>query len=209
MMRTAYRTKPLQRLMLRYFHAYRQVFFYAALFLAGVLAGALFLKAASPETLSSLATLTGQFARRRSEQQFLSTLWSSFTSTTLMLATLFVCGFCAVAQPAIVLLPLFRGLGFGYQAGYIYAQCGLSGMGYVSLILLPNMMFSTLILIYGCMEAFTMSTAYYRAAKQDSGKLLNIRAYCGKFFLLLLLVLLSSCIDAVFTSIFGGFFTLP
>lgn len=207
-MRTVHTASPVWRLLLRYFHAYRQVFFYAALFLAGIFAGALFLKTASPDTLEKLALLTGQFAKRRGEQQALSTFISSFTSTALMLAALFVCGFCAVAQPAILLLPIFRGLGFGYQAGYLYAQNGLGGVGYVALVVLPNMVFSTLILIYGCMEAFTMSSAYYRAAKQDSGRLINTRSYCAKFLLLLLLVLISSGLDALFTLLFSGLFTL-
>ncbi|WP_312642246.1 stage II sporulation protein M [Hydrogenoanaerobacterium sp.] len=208
-MRTIRSFSPTRRLLLRYFHAYRQVFFYAALFLAGVLAGALFLKSVSPETLKNLSVLVGQFAKRRGEQDMLTTFTTSFTSTALMLGVLFVCGFCAVAQPVIVLLPFFRGLGFGYQAGYLYAQNGFTGVGYVALVLLPNMLLSTLILIYGCGEAFTMSTAYYRAAKQEGGsRLINLQNYCIKFLFLLFLVLIVSLIDTACTFLFSRLFTL-
>lgn len=209
-MRTIYKSSSTRRLLLRYFHAYRQAFFYATLFLAGVLAGALFLKSVSPETIKNLSVIVGQFAKRRGEQDLLSTFTSSFTSTALMLAILFVCGFCAVAQPVIVLMPFFRGLGFGYQAGYLYAQNGFMGVGYVAMVLLPNMLLSTLILIYGCGEAFTMSTSYYRAAKQDgaASRLINPRVYCMKFVVLLVLVLIVSLIDTACTFLFSRLFTL-
>lgn len=208
-MRTIRTLSPTRRLLLRYLSAYRQVFFYAALFLAGVLVGALFLKTVNTETLKSLSVLVEKFAAARGEQDMLSTFISSFTSTALMLGVLFICGFCAVAQPLIVLLPFFRGLGFGYQAGYLYAQNGFMGMGYVALVLLPNMLLSTLILIYGCGEAFTMSTAYYRAVRQESGgRLISPRAYCLKFLFLFVLVLLVSLVDTAFTALFGGMFTL-
>ncbi|MBC8545581.1 stage II sporulation protein M [Clostridiaceae bacterium NSJ-31] len=202
-------SSPTMRMMLRYFHAYRQIFLYAVLFLAGILTGALFLKSADTQTLQSLSTLIGHFAVRRGEQNILTTFVSSFTSTALMLAILFVCGFCAVAQPVIVLLPFFRGLGFGYQAGYLYAQNGFLGVGYVALVLLPNMLLSTLILIYGCGEAFSMSTAYYRSTKQEGGShLIQPKAYCVKFMLLLFLSLASALIDALCNALFSGLFPM-
>ena len=208
-MRTANASFGAHSRLLRRLYSSRKMLFYASLFLAGVLLGAIFLRSLSPETLENLSVLVGQFAKRRGEQTMLSTFISSFTSTSIMLGVLLVCGFCAVAQPVIILLPFFRGLGFGYQAGYIYAQNGFTGIGYVSLAVLPNMLLSTLIILYACGEAFNMSTAYYRAANLgEGGGLINLRGYLAKFFLLLVLAFFVSVLDAVFTGLFGGLFTL-
>lgn len=205
-MRTIRTSSPAYRLLLRYWNAYRPIFFYAILFLAGVLVGAIFIKTADQGVLQALARLIGSFSQRRQEQAVLDTFFSSFFSTGCMLLLLFLCGFCAVAQPVIVLLPFFRGLGFGYQAGYLYAQNGLTGVGYTALVLLPNMVLSTLILIYGCSEAFQLSTLYYRAARQEGGIKLNLRIYCAKFLFLGVAALFSSFLDAVCTLVFSGLF---
>lgn len=208
-MRTIYTVAPARRLLLRYFNAYRQIFFYAALFLAGILGGALVLRSASGETSQSLSFLVGQFTQQRGVQTFSGTLLSSFTATALMLGVLFVCGFCAVAQPLIVLVPLFRGLGYGYQAGYIYAQNGFLGMGYTALILLPNIVFSTVLILFACSEAFEMSNACYRAARGgDSGSAVNLRTYCLRFILFFVLALAVAALDAVCTALFSGLFSI-
>lgn len=208
-LRTIYTMPPARRLLLRYFNAYRQVFFYAALFLAGTLGGALVLRSAGEETSRSLSFLVGQFTQQRGVQTFSGTLLSSFVSTALMLGVLFICGFCAVAQPIIVLVPLFRGLGYGYQAGYIYAQNGFVGMGYAALVLLPNILFSTVLILFACSEAFEMSTACYRAARGgDTGASANLRGYCLRFLVFFLLALAVASVDAVCTMMFSGLFSI-
>ena len=208
-MRTIYTVAPARRLMARYFNAYRQVFFYAALFLAGILAGALVLRNLNPETAEKLSFLVGQFAQQRGAQAFSNTFASSLFSACVLLGIVFLCGFCAVARPAIVLLPLFRGLGYGYQAGWLYARYGWGGVGYTSLVLMPSILFSTVVLLFACAEAFEMSGAYYRAARGDGfGGTVSVRGYCIKFMFFLLLMLASALLDAGFTALFGGLFSI-
>lgn len=208
-MRTVSINQAKHKAFLRRLYASRRVVFYALLFLSGVLLGAIFLRGAGSETMSKLAVLVGHFAQRRGEQTVLATFISSFTSTAAMLAALLVCGFCAVAQPVIVLLPFFRGLGYGYQAGYIYAQNGITGIGYTTLVLLPNMLLSTLIIVYACGEAFVMSTSYYRSASHLEGsKPINVSSYLVKFFFMFVLAFFVSVLDAVCTGLFSGLFVL-
>ncbi|MEG1953358.1 MAG: stage II sporulation protein M [Hydrogenoanaerobacterium sp.] len=208
-MRTAIASQAMYGHFKRRLYAYRRLLFYVVVFLVGVFAGALFLRGTSQETLSNLSLLIKKFTSIRHEQATVSTFIVSFTSTATMLCIIMVCGFCAIAQPVIVLLPFFRGLGFGYEAGCIYAQSGFNGMGYVALLLLPNMLISTLLIAYGCSEAFSMSSVYYRAVSRgEGGGLITPRGYLARFFVLFVLAAFASALDSAFTGFFSHLFVL-
>ena len=86
---------------------------FAGLFLIGMLAGIVLLYHADGQLREWLHILLGGYLEKRYEQSFSQIAALSFGSSVFLLLILFFCGFCTISQPIILLLVLFRGLGYG------------------------------------------------------------------------------------------------
>ncbi len=79
-------------------------------------------------------------------------------------------------------------------AGGVYSVYGISGMGYVALLLLPNCILTAMILLRAGQSAFR-STGLYGAMK-GSGKM-TARPYCLEFSVLAACLLVAAFIDSI------------
>ena len=176
------------------------------LFLAGVLAGALLCGRCSPETMGVLRAVLGGFAQTRQVQSFAGIAASTFGSLFLLLAVLFFCGFCSIAQPIILLVPLFKGLGYGFSAGVLYMEYGLDAMRYVALLLFPAVALGAALLVAASRSSFLFSVRLFHASLSNSGlsDLQRIKRYCVKFLIFTVFCLLISLLNAAIYLKFGG-----
>ncbi|MCI5800874.1 MAG: stage II sporulation protein M [Oscillospiraceae bacterium] len=177
---------------------------FALLFFLGTGLGAFFVRTASPGVLETVASLAGGFSEKRAQQSFFETAAASFLPTFLLLLALFFSGFCAIGQPVIVMVPLFRGLGFGLWAGYLYAQYGLLGAEYVAVLLLPGVVISTLALLAGAAEAMRLSGQFWGSI--HGRDLHPVKPYCVLFAGLAAVLLAAALADGAMTSLFGRWF---
>jgi hypothetical protein len=110
--------------------------------------------------MESLKIVLGGYIERRQTQAFVNIATSTFCSIFLSLLLLFFCGFCTISQPIIFAVPFFKGLGYGFSIGTLYAQHGVSVIRYVACLIVPVMFFSAMLLIIACRASLLLSVTY-------------------------------------------------
>lgn len=186
------------------------VYLLGALFLFGMAAGALMVRHASADTLDKLSILLGSYVEQRRTLAFAGIVASTFFSTFAMLAILFFCGFCTIAQVLIFAIPVFKGLGYGFSIGMLYAEYGMNAIWYVLILLFPVMFLGTVLLIAAGRSALALSVTLLRSSITASmpAAPFRIKRYCVKFIIFTLFCLLISILDAVLSTKFGSLFVL-
>ncbi|MDD2955372.1 MAG: hypothetical protein PHD67_03530 [Oscillospiraceae bacterium] len=183
---------------------HRPLLAFSIIFFGGVVLGALLVRTADPATLDAVGKLTGEFSARRAEQGFWQTVGASLLPGLLLLALLFFSGFCAIGQPVIAAVPLFRGLGFGVGAGYLYARHGLIGVGYVAALLLPGAVISALTLLAAASEALWLANGFFGGIRGQAPR--PVKPYCVLFAGFAALILFSALADGAANLLFGRWF---
>ena len=200
-----------ERMVLRSFHAHFGLnHMLAGLFMIGILAGTLLIRNADNATLTTMQAVLGGYIERRQTASFLSVATATFSSIFTMLILLFVCGFCTISQPIIVCVPIFKGLGYGFSIGILYAQYGLSAVRYVLVLLFPVLLMGSCLLIMACRASLLMAVSLFRMTllAQQQADPYRVRRYCMKFVAFTVICLLISLIDAILFYKLGGLITL-
>lgn len=180
-----------------------------ALFLTGVVLGALLIRTASRETVELLLQMVGGFVDNRRGQTLLQNFLSGTVSSLVFLAIPFVCGFCAVAQPVVALLPLFRGLGVGFSTASLYAAHGTGAIGFVALLMLPDAVASMLALLVCCRESLRLSGSFFAAmgsGDRPGREFYPLRIYFARYFACAALCVASAFLQAALYFGFANFF---
>jgi hypothetical protein len=175
----------------------------AGIFLLGVALGALAFRAAGAETAGAIARLLEIFKENRAEQGVLANAAAMLSASAAFLAFLLVCGFCAVSQPAILAVPAFRGLGFGFSAASLYAAHGISAMGYVALMILPDMLLSSLAILLCSREALRLSGSFWHMMLGEKSTY-PLKIYLGRFAACAVLCAISAVLAAVLNFAFAN-----
>lgn len=158
-----------------------RVLLLGGIFVLGVVLGTLLVRSAGQETVELLLRLIGDFAQRRRDQGFTANLSAGCLGGLCFVAGLFVCGFCAVAQPAEILAPLVRGLGFGFSAASLYARFGPGAAGFIGVFLLPSMIITTIAMLFCCNEALRMSGSLWSLLQGREAEPYVRRVYAARF----------------------------
>ena len=169
------------------------------LFIAGMVIGAVLLRGAGQDTLLLLERLVGGFISGRAQAGMYENFISAFGSSMIFVFVVFVAGFCAIAQPVILAVPLVRGLGFGFSAASLYLRLGAQATGIVGVLMLPGMLISTLAILICCRQALRLSAGFFAAMRGDADKAaqpLSLRAHCVSHAFALGLCALSAFIEA-------------
>ncbi|MCL2578816.1 MAG: hypothetical protein FWE32_02175 [Oscillospiraceae bacterium] len=171
-----------------------------ALFLIGMILGAVILRGAGEETVGLLERVVGGFITRRAQSGLSENFFSAFGSSMLFILVLFVSGFCAIAQPVILSIPLIRGLGFGFSAASLYLRYGASATGMVGVLMLPGMLLSTVAILLCCRQSLRLSGRFFAAIRPSpagSEPVFSLRNYCFGYISAACLVALSAFAEAV------------
>lgn len=201
---------PRRRYYARYLAHYTQknlrMLVFGVLFIVGILLGTLLLRSAGEETVLLLERLVGGFVDRRRDVSLYETFRSALYSPVLFVAVLFVCGFCAIAQPIILAAPLIRGLGFGFSAASLFARYGLSALGFVGVLLLPGMVVSALAIFLSCQQALRLSQSFFALMRPGSkgGEGISMREYLLGFATVLLICLAGAFLEGVLYYLFAN-----
>lgn len=181
-----------------------------ALFLLGMVYGALSVADLGEELLKSADFITQGFISIRRMQSIFITLGSSFISSSILLLIVYLMGYSSIGQPITFFIPFFRGLGLGFSMGYLYTYFGGKGIAYCLVLLLPHALVSTLALVLGAKESIRFSNLLFRNffSKENLISLKTLKLYTSKFLIIIFLVLISAIIDCVFTFLFSRFFVL-
>lgn len=170
-----------------------------ALFVAGVLLGTLLIRSAGNDTLDLLLRMVNGFVEKRRDQSLLQNFLSALSSSMVFLAVLFVCGFCAISQPLVVALPLFRGLGVGFSVASLYVSHGTGVVGYVALLILPGTVLTTLAILICCRESLRLAGSFFSVmgGEHKAKEFYALRIYLARYFACGVLCVFSAFLEAV------------
>jgi len=212
MKRTKGQASPRRKQYARYLAHYTKqnsvILTLGALFVLGVVLGTLLVRSAGQQTIELLLRIIGDFAAKRQAQPFSESFVSGLTGPLQFVLVAFLCGFCSIAQPAEVFLPLFRGLGFGFSVSSLYAYYGVNSVGFVCLFMLPGMLLSTIALLFCCNEALRLSGSLWGLLHKRDIQVYSLKIYCARFVAASLLCVFAALLEAVVYTLLPGFFTL-
>lgn len=178
------------------------------LFMAGVLLGTLIIRTASGDTLELLLRMVNGFVEKRREQDLFQNFMSGASSSLLFVGALFVCGFCAISQPLVVALPLFRGLGVGCSLATLYAAHGTQAIGFVGLLMVPGTVMTTMAILVCCRESLRLSSSFFASMGGDRGKVefYSLRIYLARYMVCAGFCVLSAFLEGILYFAFAKYF---
>lgn len=109
----------------------------------------------------------------------------------------------------IPMLIIFKGLGIGMTAGYLYLIYGLKGIAFYILILLPGIFVSSIGMIIFSAESFKFSCKFAKKILPKSGGeslWSEFKNYIHKIGYAFVILLFSSLLDVGFMAMFSRFF---
>lgn len=185
----------------------RQLFF-ALLFLTGVLLGIIAFLAGGQEWEQDLALMLKVRGVPKGFPGALSALMASCLAPFLMIGLLFLLGMSACGVPFTLIAPLFYGLGLGMTEAYYYST-GWAGVGFSALLVVPHSLIAGMALILAGAEAARMSMRLSAQLLPDApmgGLWPDFRQYVLRFFLYLILALISGMVDVCLRLLFSFLF---
>ena len=174
--------------------------------LLGILIGSLTYRNFTSEETSSLSFLAQGYMDDRVSQTPSEILSHSFISATILLIIAFVSGFCAIAQPFQILIPLMKGMGLGASVAQIYAIKGGSGLIIVLLLIVPYSAVTCFAYLIAVKESLSYSVAFFKLAffvGHNQGLRNETKRYCIKYLVLEVIVAISALIDCFSSFLFA------
>lgn len=193
-----------------FLHENWMILLFGFLFIFGVWIGTSFVGSFPEDTLEKLLILLNGYISSREGQGMRETFLNSFFSFLWPTAVLFFCGFCAIAQPVILLMPFFKGLGFGLSAFMLLSLHGSTAIGYLIALLLPGTILSSLILLFCCRESFSLSCMFFRAMNPSLPAIpeISVGGYCVKYIIFTASIAGASALESFLFQIFSSNFAL-
>lgn len=183
---------------------------FAVILLLGVIVGTLLTKKIGIDALSDLGIITKEFIEVKAGQTFLQNFSSSFISGFLYLLILFFMGFTAIAQPLMLGVVFFKGLGVGLSMGYAYSTLGQNGILAALVFLLPNALFIAFSILWAAKESLKLSVLFFFKLLSDDnhtalGK--HAKKMCVKYVGITAFYIVGCALESGIISLFGSFFT--
>lgn len=178
------------------------------LMVIGVLIGTLAFSFLKTSTLSDLNLVNNNYLSMRENGGYVEILYSSLLNSSLLIIVLFLMGFCAIAQPAAVLVPIYKGLGFGVTIAQIYSKNGLNGFLTALILILPCALVSSYALFIAVRESMKMSNRFFSQAfldKRSESTSINeyVRLYAVKFLVLEAITAVSAAVDCLSSLVYN------
>jgi hypothetical protein len=181
------------------------VIFYGVLFLMGVALGAAVVSWLDAGTADNLLTILGGFVSQRRQQSPTATFFSALGPNLGALCILLASGFCAISAPVIFMVPCFKGMGFGLMAAAMFVRYGMSATRYLTVLVMPNLIWSTVVLLFCCRDAMQMSLSFWNVMKpqQRGGILVRPGRFCARVMVYALLLAAGAAVEANLFGLFG------
>ena len=178
------------------------------LMVAGVLVGALAFSFIKTSTLSDLNLIENDYLSMRQKGGYISILYSSLLNSSTLIVVLFLLGFCAIAQPVSILVPVYKGLGFGATIAQIYSENGINGFFTAFILILPCALVSSYALFIGVRESLRMSNRFFSQAflnRRSESDSINdyVKLYAVKFLVLEAVTAVSAAVDCLSSLVYN------
>jgi len=111
-----------------------------------------------------------------------------------LLGVVFFSGFCAVAEPILLFLPFFKGLGFGMITSFLLQQSGISAVKVIAISVFPVTLWSSALLLLACRDAGLLSSGIREASRR--GGPVSTDRFCAMMLLYFLLLCIGCAVQA-------------
>ena len=178
------------------------------LMVIGVLIGTLAFSFIKTSTLSDLNLIENDYLSMRENGEYVKILYSSLLNSSMLIVVLFLLGFCAVAQPVSVLVPVYKGMGFGVTIAQIYSENGVNGFFSAIILILPCALISSYALFIAVRESLRMSNRFFSQAFLDrrcESDSINdyVKLYAVKFLVLEAVTAVSAAVDCLSSLVYN------
>jgi hypothetical protein len=129
-------------------------------------------------------------------KNFLQITVDLFTPAIITLGIIFLLGFGSIFSVFVPLVLLYKGFETGLTLAHIYASFASYEMINMLIIIIPNAVFSTLVLIVGCREAMRMSVSIFKVTVSCGYLPVDYKLYINKFIILTAILLAGAITNA-------------
>ena len=178
----------------------------AAVFLAGMAAGAVYARTADPQILEKLDFIFAGNFKARATASFLSIFAASFASAFLFIFACFLCGLSMWGMFLIPFFPFFRGFGLGLTSGYLYMAYGGWGILFNFAVILPGAFVCCLSVLLAAREGIGFSR-FLASCGSLPVKRAKLRLYMLHFGIALGIAFFAALLDLFLSACFGGLFS--
>ena len=184
------------------------IFLSLALFV-GMIFGSLAINSVNMEVIHNLDFLFSSDFQERISQSSLDVFASSLSTSAFFILCLEI---VALSFWGVALVPsiiLFKGLGLGLTAGYLYSIYGLKGVAFYILILLPGIFISSIGLVLFSVDAVKFSRKFAGKVlpKPNTDRLWDdLTTHLKKAGYCLVMLAFAALIDMAFMAMFARFF---
>lgn len=176
----------------------------------GIVFGALGSGNADMDTLKRLDFIFLTNFELRCTQGVLSAFVSSFASAAVFMLVIFLLGLSLWGGFAAVLIPFFKGYGYGLSVGYLYGAYGFKGVLYNIAVILPGAFVSSAVIAAASLCAFRSSlhsaVSIFRSPVVRDDPREQMRSYLVRMLKLSLFGLAASIIDVLCAFCFSWLF---
>ena len=187
--------------------------FFICMFLVSLLSvgwGAVFLKSASDEALSTLSTLLGAELKSTSAS-FGDYIFSSVVGDMVVIFLVYLLGFSPISTPFICALVMFSSFGAGLSIGYTYLSFSTSALIWVAVLMAPKTALCILAICLSAECGAKLSHNVFSCAFKNSGEKINIKKiykYSLNFLKFSCIIIISGVLDAFLNKFFSNVITL-
>lgn len=121
---------------------------------------------------------------------------NSFISNLIYLLSMWFLGLSVVGIPIILIMLFFKGFVTGFSIGSIFACYKMKGILGILLYIFPNTILLCLFTIF--LSIFSLNIAFNILEHATHKKSLNFGTFMGKYFFLLMIIILLSVLCAIF-----------
>lgn len=177
-----------------------------ALFAASMIIGAGLFKNTSTDIIE-ITAIFNNFISMRSQQMAYQIFLNSFLINIVCIFAANFTGMSCIGFPFAVCIPVIKGVGNGFIAGYLFSKFAMSGIGYYLLTIIPGGILANVALLIACNDACFFSAdilAVMLSKKQADDSL--IKNYIKRNIIIVFISICASIIDCILVKAFAYLF---
>ena len=185
------------------------MWFFTLIMFLSMVVGSIYTKNINLNLVKKLDILFLSDFDKRTAQGAIFTFASSFSSNFLFWISMVLSAMSFFGSVFVFLILVFRSLGLGFTAGYLYLIYSFKGIAFYILVLLPGIFISSICYIYMAANSvqFAIKVAKIFLPKAEGKPLWNsMVTYMKKCIYLLFPLVASSIVDAFLMRIFSKLF---
>ncbi|MEE1238712.1 MAG: hypothetical protein UHO61_02175 [Acutalibacteraceae bacterium] len=151
------------------------------------------------------ASYLERFTALRTGESFISVAVSSFMGSALILLAVFTTGTSMLGVVLVPLLALLKGVLYGAVSALLYSEYAIKGIAFNAILIVPSAFIFVIAFLFAARESMRFSLLMAKISLPGATSVnlaFDFKNYCGRYLLIILIVLASALTDAVLSCSF-------